>query len=377
MSVFKRGDRWWFTKTINGNRIRKPLPTARTKAMAEEAERHEVNALHRSRYGGSGDMLLSEFIDKVYLPWARTNKRHPRNDEMHAEVIKDYFKKKTFNQVSPLLIEKFKRERRESITRFKRRRAPASVNRELEVLGRIFTMAQDNGIIESNPCRKVKKLRQDNQRNRFLTADEEERLLSVCVGLRSHLRPIITVAVNTGMRKGDLLGLTWQQVDFERGLVFVANKKAGDGRGHFLPMNSQVLGELVRLHAQRTGEQVFNIKDVKKAFATACRLAGIINLRFHDLRHTAATRLAEAGADAFTIAAILGHSTIQMSARYTHIADDRKRQALEAIARVRTQSGHNEKEAPALDTPKLLRIKVSRGGLEPPTRWLKASCSTT
>lgn len=108
---------------------------------------------------------------------------------------------------------------------------------------------------------------------------------------------------NTGMRKGDLLGLTWQQVDFERGLMFVANKKAGDGRGHFLPMNSQVLRELVRLRAERTGERVFDVKDVKKAFATACRIAGIINLRFHDLRHTAATRSAEAGADAFTIAA--------------------------------------------------------------------------
>jgi hypothetical protein len=62
----------------------------------QSAERREVNALHRSRYGG-GDMLLSEFIDKVYLPWARTNKRHPRNDEMPAQVIKDYFKKQTFN----------------------------------------------------------------------------------------------------------------------------------------------------------------------------------------------------------------------------------------------------------------------------------------
>ena len=111
---------------------------------------------------------------------------------------------------------------------------------------------------------------------------------------------------------------------------------------------------------------------LQRAFATACHLAGIINLKFHDLRHTAATRLAEAGANAFTIAAILGHSTIQMSARYTHIADERKRQALEAIARVRTQSGHNEKEAPVLDAPKSLKLKMSRGGLEPPTRWLKA-----
>ena len=95
-------------------------------------------------------------------------------------------------------------------------------------------------------------------------------------------------------------------------------------------------------------------------------------MRFPDLRHTAATRLAEAGADAFTIVAILGHSTIQMSARYTHIADERKRQALEAIAKGKSQSGHNEKEAPGLDAPKSLKLKVSRAGLEPATRWLRA-----
>jgi hypothetical protein len=177
---------------------------------------------------------------------------------------------------------------------------------------------------------------------------------------------------NTGMRKGDLLNLTWQQVDFERGVIFMPNKKAGDGRGHFLPMNSIVRGELVTLHSQRMNDRVFEVGDVKKAFATACRLAGILNLRFHDLRHAAATRLAEAGADAFTIAAILGHSTIQMSARYTHIADERKRQALEAIAKAGTQSGHNKKEAPVFDASKSLSLKVSRVGLEPTTRWLKA-----
>ena len=87
------------------------------------------------------------------------------------------------------------------------------------------------------------------------------------------------------------------------------------------------------LSLRRRGEsQVFGVGDIKNAFKTAKRLAGIEGLRLHDLRHTAATRLADAGADAFTIAAILGHSSIQMSARYTHASDERKRRMLEAIA---------------------------------------------
>ena len=134
------------------------------------------------------------------------------------------------------------------------------------------------------------------------------------------------------MRRGDLLSLTWQQVDFERGLIFVPNRKAGDRRGHHLPMNSLVREELVKLSIRRRDDQrVFGVGDIKTAWKTACRLAGITGLRFHDTRHTAATRLADAGCNAFTIAAILGHSSIQMSARYTHVSDERKRRALEAI----------------------------------------------
>lgn len=333
MSVYKRGDHWWFTKTIRGVRIRKPLPTARTKAQAEEAERHELLRMHSDRYGlKDGAQLLGDFIDRVYLPWAKANKRNPKNDENHCAVIKAFFKGKTFGQISPILIEKFKRTRAQTKTIHKTERAPASVNRELEVLSRIFSMAIDNGIAATNPCRRVKKLREDNRRNRYLTSDEEARLLAHCIGEREHLRPIIILAINTGMRRGDLLTLRWQQVDFERGLIFVPNLKAGEGRGHHVPMNSTVREELQRLAAKKKkADSVFAVGNIKRAFATACDKAEIRDLRFHDLRHTAATRLADAGADAFTIAAILGHSPIQMSARYTHATDDRLRRVVEAL----------------------------------------------
>jgi integrase len=343
MSVYKRGDRWWFSKTINGVRIRKPLPTARTKALAEEAERHELLKLHRKRYGGADDQLISDFVDKVYLPWARTNKSRPREDERNAGTIKRWFKGKRFSQVSPLLVEKFKRERLATPVVRKRKvngmlvtveqpRRPATVNRELACLSKLFSMARDAGLFSDNPCRQVKKLREDNRRERVLSSDEESRLLAVCTGPRAHLKPIIILALNTGMRRGDLLSLQWSQVDFERGLIYVPNRKRGDAGGHWLPINSQVCPELVALSLRRrTDGQVFGVGDVKTAWRTALREAGITGLRFHDLRHTAATRLAEAGADAFTIAAILGHASIQTSARYTHASDERKRRLLEAI----------------------------------------------
>jgi integrase len=272
----------------------------------------------------------------VYLPWSKTNKRDPRYDELHCNVIKAFFAGKSISQVSPILVEKFKRERIKTKTIHDRARAPASVNRELAALSRILTMAVDNGLIASNPCRRVKKFREDNQRTRYLTVEEEENLLDQCIDRRAYLRPIILLAINTGMRRGEILSLKWSQVDFSRRLIYVTNTKTEKDR--VIPMNETVVSALECL--SRKDERLFRVTDFKKAFTRACDKAEITGLRFHDLRHTAATRLADGGADAFTIAAILGHSTIQMSARYTHATDERKRRAVEAIERLSDRAGH-------------------------------------
>ena len=129
----------------------------------------------------------------------------------------------------------------------------------------------------------------------------------------------------------------WRNVDFLRGVIHVTNTKTGRDRD--VPMNSKVRSLLLDLQRQGKEEEfVFwnqktgvNLMDVKHAFNGACEDAGIDDFRFHDLRHTAGTRLADAGADAFTIAEILGHATLQMTKRYTHATDERKRRAVEAL----------------------------------------------
>jgi integrase len=104
-------------------------------------------------------------------------------------------------------------------------------------------------------------------------------------------------------------------------------------------MNSTVRETLAVIRQQVEGDQVFSINDVKRSFAYACVKAKIADFRFHDLRHTAATRLADRGADAFQIAAILGHSSIQMTARYTHATSDGLRRAMESLAVADKQVG--------------------------------------
>src|SRR5215475_3125916 len=183
-------------------RYRGAISEARTKWQAEKAEAKIRLEVYEKRYGRSSEgQLLSQFVEKVYLPWSKANKRSSRDDKLHSKVICDFFAGKTLDQISPLLIEKFKKQRRESLTRYDRERRPASVNRELATLSRIFSLAIDNGIIETNPCRKVKKLRENNERKRYLTSEEEERLIAALTGRRAHLRALILLAINTGMRR--------------------------------------------------------------------------------------------------------------------------------------------------------------------------------
>ncbi|MGH9759792.1 MAG: tyrosine-type recombinase/integrase, partial [Blastocatellia bacterium] len=334
--VKKRGNRWYYDLMIRRVRYRGVIPEALNKAQAKRAEDNIRLAIYAGKYGGEpGETLLRTFVDDVYLPWATLNKRHPKDDRLHCRVICDYFAGKAFRDISPMLIEKFKKDRRESITRRETQRSPASVNRELEVLSKIFSLACDNGVTDSNPCRKVRKLRQDNQRKRYLSPDEEIRLMDALTGRRAHLKPLVAMAIHTGMRRGELLKLSWRHVDFARGLLYVTDTKTGHDR--VVPMNSTVRETLLKLQeSSGSCEYVFinpntgaRLTDVKHGFTSACSDAKIEDFHFHDLRHTTGTRLADSGVDAFAIAELLGHRDLQTTKRYTHATEARRRSAVE------------------------------------------------
>ncbi|HSL54169.1 MAG TPA: site-specific integrase, partial [Pyrinomonadaceae bacterium] len=178
--------------------------------------------------------------------------------------------------------------------------------------------------------------------NRYLSADEETRLMSQLTGRRKHLYPLVALALGTGMRRGELLNLSWPHVDFLRGVIHVVNTKTA--RDRIIPMSQRVREVLIEQRKTQKGDLVFasrriakrrageGLVDVKKAFVAACIDAGIEDFHFHDLRHTFATRLGDAGCNATTIARLLGHSNIQMSMWYTHASDDSLRSAVEHAA---------------------------------------------
>jgi integrase len=335
----RRGKKWMYDFTIKGVRYRGIIEDARTQADAkagEARERENIASGKPARAVGSGAFI--NYAEDVFLGWSKENKRSWTDDIYHVRTFKAYFGDKSFNDITPMLIEKFKRDRRNTPTKAGNPRALASVNREIQLLSKIFNQAITDGAAAVNPCASVKKYREDNARTRYVTEEEESRLVAALTGQRSHLRPIVLLAIHTGMRRGELLSRHWSHVDFNLGVIRVTNTKSGADRT--VPMNQMVRTELVNLAEAngRVGPVFPSMKrkaalvEIKKAFAAARAEAGLSDVHFHDLRHTFGTRLAEKGASAFDIAELMGHSDLRMTKRYTHATSQSLRRAVDSLA---------------------------------------------
>jgi integrase len=187
------------------------------------------------------------------------------------------------------------------------------------VLSKVFTLAVRHEKADLNPCQSVKRFALDNERVRYLTEDEEQWLFEA-MGDNQQLKDIVTVALHTGMRRGEIFNLKWFDLDFDRGLIQVRKTKTKLNR--VVPMNAKVREVLNQ--QGRTREFVFTslktgerLKDVKKAFNTARVEAGIPDFQLRDLRHSCATRLSDRGEELVTVAEILGHTDIRMTKRYS------------------------------------------------------------
>jgi integrase len=208
-------------------------------------------------------------------------------------------------------------------------RAPATVNRYLAVLSHAVNVAvQEWGWLEASPLRRVRRLREPQGRVRCLDEVERHRLLDACAQSPNRfLLPVVVLALATGARKQELLGLTWREVDLHRERVLLLVTKTGERRS--VPLTGRALTELQTLAKVRRLDTalVFPRRDghapidIRHAWQQAVRQAGLTDFRCHDLRHCCASYLAMNGASLVEIAEVLGHTTLQMVKRYAHLAE--------------------------------------------------------
>jgi len=206
--------------------------------------------------------------------------------------------------------------------------AAATVIRELNTISHALKVAQREwGIyLARNPAELVRKPTAPKGRTRRLQGDEEQKLLDACAkGRNPMLKPIIILAVETGMRRGEILSLLWEHVDFARRVAHLPQTKNGDSRD--VPLSSRALTTLRSLadDEQRHPEKVFPVSGnaIRLAWEHLRERAGVGDLHLHDLRHEAVSRLFEKGLDIMEVSTISGHKTLSMLKRYTHLrADD-------------------------------------------------------
>ena len=208
-------------------------------------------------------------------------------------------------------------------------RSPATVNRYLAAISHCFTIAyKEWEWLDDSPMRKVRKLSESRGRVRFLSDDERGRLLEACrTSENEFLYPIVVLAISTGARQGELLNLKWDQVDFNRNLIILYETKNKEVRT--LPLAGLALKLIKDLNKVRRIDTVllFPSKrpnepvNIRWYWELALKKAGIGGFRFHDLRHSAASYLAMNGATLAEIAEILGHKTLQMVKRYSHLTE--------------------------------------------------------
>lgn len=278
-----------------------------------EAKRHSLTELI-DRY--CNDVLITKHTIRQ-LEWWKA--------EMGSYALAD---------VTPSLIAQYRDKLASGITSQGKQRSPATVNRYLAALSVAFTTAvKEWGWIEDNPMRKVTKPKESRGRVRFLSDDERIRLLKACKeSSNQYLYPVVVLALSTGMRQGEIMGLTWDTIDLNQGRAILHETKNGERRavavtGHAL----EVLKELSKVRQidcnllfptkKNTPQKPQKPMDLRSPWESAVKKAELQDFKFHDLRHSAASYLAMNGASLAEIAEVLGHKTLQMVKRYAHLSE--------------------------------------------------------
>lgn len=340
--------RWVVEFNMRGHRVKEAIPEAQTKKQAEQVETQIRQAIFDRKYNrASAVTRFSDFVDGVFLPWARENKRSYKDDEQRAVRLKKFFGQRAIRDITPMLIEKFKSELRKTDSKYERPFSPSTVNRFLQVLSRVLSMAYANGIVDSNPMSRVKRLREPEPRQRYLNQysyDEEERLMKALAAYGEHVLGLVELDLEVGMRLGELLNAKWSDVDEANRLITVTQTK--NDKPRLIPLTASALRILKRLRQdaheeerifdpQRTGRKR---RQLMVCFEQAVEESGIDDFHFHDLRHTFATRLRAANVHEYDIADLLGHSTTPGETRntkvtrgYAHGVPQRLRDAVDSL----------------------------------------------
>ncbi len=323
MAIRRRGQNWYIDYYVNGRRHREAIGPNRKVAERVLAKRKVEIAEGRFLDVKKLSDTTFDQIATLFLEYSRANKLSYERDERSVALLREEFGGQLLESITPLDIEKYKIKRRKKV-------GPATVNKELACFKTMFSKAMVWGLAADNPVKKVSFYREPPGRVRYLTQEEINRLLDESA---DHLRPVLVVALYTGMRKSEILRLTWNDIDLDQRVIYVRNSKNGMARE--IPISDELLSTLSSL--PKSGGAVFRhadgsaVNSIRTAFDNAVKRAQIEEFSFHDLRHTFASHLVMHGVELVTVKELLGHKTIQMTLRYAHLSPSHKQDAVNVL----------------------------------------------
>ncbi len=322
MGLYRRGKFFWFSVTQNGKRIQYSTGSDNRK-LAERIYAKALTEIQEGRWfekQKAKSILFAELVEKYLV-------RHCKSrDEHTVKKLLPVFGHLTLAEITTDLVADYREERLKSVQ-------PATVYQELSLMRRMFNVARREWKwLKENPVADLSfSIGNRNARERWLSV-EEEKLLLESASNPKWLRSLLIVALHTGMRRGEILNLTWKDIDFVSRAIRVLKSKNGEKRT--IPMSQTVLmtlksyGRVVDISGT-----VFPVavRSLREAYRKTLEKAGIEDFRFHDLRHTFATRLVQNGVDLYKVKELLGHKTIVMTMRYAHHYPESLRSSVETL----------------------------------------------
>lgn len=346
------------------------------KLLGDVARGQDPYAVREEARRAAKAHTLKSFLDEEYETWVLANQKVGRGTIQRLRACFAEFLDKKLGEINPWLIDKWRS------ARLKEGRAPATVNRDLDDVRALLAKAVEWGMLEVHPlAKKVKRIKVDNERVRFLSEDEESRLRAALdareeamreerdnanrwrqargypefsslrdVTFVDHLKPMVLVSMNTGLRQGELFQLEWQSVDLPRAILTVKAHTAKSSKTRHLPLNEEAFAVLKTWRAQYpdavrlvfSNREGVRFDNVQSSWEKLLVDAGIVDFHWHDLRHHFASWLVMTGVDLNTVRELLGHADIKMTLRYAHLAPEHKAAAVARLMRPKPRQGPSQ-----------------------------------
>jgi len=376
--IYKRGHTFWIRYAgLDGKIIFETTHQTKQKAAEDLLHRRKTEVLDGNQPEIKKKVPNTSFkeLSVEYLKWGQRQRSFKTKEILVNQLVKTFgkyplrmFNTKILEQYQTARLLKGKKLVKEGDIFVEVANKPATINRHIATIKHMFTKAVQWEMVEESVLKKirsVKLLEENNKRLRYLSWEECETLINEC---NKHLKPIVITALNTGMRKGEILNLQWDNVDLKHGFILLSMAMTKNGERREIPLNGTLKGLLEDLKKGIKGNVEVLHKgkddnvtpypsnnpyvfydpitgnpygDVKNGFNAACKRAGIRDFHFHDLRHTFASQLVMAGIDITTVSRLLGHKDLTMTLRYSHLSPQHMTKAVDVLDNILTGKNVN------------------------------------